>query len=214
MICEWAQKMAHVLLRLWMTAYNRLRAPRLRLGRPSLIVANHASHMDIAAIFASIPLSEIPRVRTAAAKDHIFALPAPLLAIVKFLFNVFPFERKERSTRSLERCANYLRRGYHVVIFPEGRRSPDGGFLGFTPGFASGAVRTGAPVVPVRLDGTHRALPRGAMVPVAYPLTVSPREAIAARAVAPGERRREYGRLVDEANASIGRPAAREASDC
>src|SRR5687767_15188570 len=35
-----------------------------------------------------------------------------------------------------------LRDGYHLAIFPEGRRSQDGSFLGFTPGFAKIAYQT------------------------------------------------------------------------
>jgi 1-acyl-sn-glycerol-3-phosphate acyltransferase len=209
-IREAAQKLAHVILRLWMIAFHRLRAPRVRLNRPSLIVANHASHLDIAAIFASIPVSDVPRVRTAAARDHVFAFPRPLVEIVKFLFNVFPFERKEKSTDSLRRCEALLARGYHVVMFPEGRRSPDGRFLGFTPGFAAVACKSGAPVVPMRLDGTARALPRHACFPIPHPVSVSPRPALEARRVAHGGRREEYARIVAGAERAISARASPE----
>jgi len=209
-IREAAQKLAHVVLRLWMTAFHRLRAPRVRLDRPTLIVANHSSHLDIAAIFASIPVSDIPRVRTAAARDHVFAFPRPIVAIVKFLFNVFAFERKERSTDSLRRCEALLARGYHVVLFPEGRRSPDGRLLGFTPGFAAVACKSRAPVVPMRLDGTARALPRHAWFPIPHPVSVSPRPAIEARRVAYELRRDEYARIVAEAEGAISLRASPE----
>ena len=70
---------------------------RVKLDRPSLIVANHASHLDIAAIFCALPFDELMKVRTAAAKDVVFALPPAPLTILKFLFAVFPFERKNGS---------------------------------------------------------------------------------------------------------------------
>ncbi|MBI2932554.1 MAG: 1-acyl-sn-glycerol-3-phosphate acyltransferase [Planctomycetes bacterium] len=206
MIRETLQKLAHLLLRLWLKAYHQIRVPRLKLDRPSVIVANHASHLDIAAIFASIPFSEIPKVRTAAARDHIFTMPGPIVSLARFLFNVFPFERRNTSADSLKRCEDYLREGCHVVMFPEGRRSPNGRFLGFTPGFAAVAYKTGAPVVPIRLDGTHRALPRGAVVPLAYPVRVAPRPPLRARRVHYERRRTEYLRLIECASAAISRP--------
>lgn len=199
--------MAHLGLRLWMLVFHRFtRRGRVTLDRPSLIVANHASHLDIAAIFCSLPLAEVVRVRTAAAKDVIFQLPRWPLGLVKFLFNVFPFERKGRSTESLERCERYLRAGYHVVIFPEGRRSPDGGFLGFTPGFAKVACRTGAPVVPLRIRGAERALPRGASLPVSYPVSTEAREPIAVeplRRADVSERREAYAAIVAQAEERV-----------
>ncbi len=210
MIRRSAQKLAHVVLRLWLTAFHNLRAPRVKLSGPTLIVANHASHLDIAAIFAALPVSEIPNVRVAAARDHIYGLPGPLLAIVEFLFNTFPFERQGRSTNSLDACADHLRAGRHVVIFPEGRRSPDGQFLGFTPGFAAIAYKTGAAIIPMRIDGTHRALPRNTYVPCSYPVRALAGPPLLARSVPAQDRRDEYARLVDAAARAIAESPAPE----
>jgi long-chain acyl-CoA synthetase len=202
-----ARKMAHLGLRLWMMMWHRFEPRgRVKLDRPSLIVANHASHLDIAAIFCALPFDELMKVRTAAAKDVIFALPPAPLELLKFLFGVFPFERKNGSTESLERCERYLRAGYHVVIFPEGRRSPDGAFLGFTPGFAKVAYRTGVPIVPMRLVGTERALKRGTSIPIVYPVESFAGEPIetAGLTKVPEERRREaYAAIVSEAEKRI-----------
>jgi long-chain acyl-CoA synthetase len=200
---RWTRQLAHLGLRLWMMAFHHFEPRgRLRLDRPSLIVANHASHLDIAAIFCALPFDQVTRVRTAAAKDVIFAWPAIPLALVKLLFNVFPFERKAGSTGSLEACEAHLRAGYHVVIFPEGRRSADGSFLGFTPGFAKVAYRTGAPIVALRIEGTERALHREALFPVVYPIETAaaePIDPVPLRAI-PHERRREaYAAIVKEA---------------
>lgn len=203
-----AQKMAHLILRLWMTAFNRLRAPRLRLDRPTVIVANHASHLDIAAIFAALPMAEIPNVRTAAAKDHVFAFPRPVVRLLEFLFNIFPFERTGGSSRSLTCCADYVARGRHVVMFPEARRSPDGRFLGLTPGFASVAYKSGATVVPLRLDGTHRALPRKSSVPVSYPVRVTAGPGFVAERVPHDERLVEYRRMISRAERTLGQSHA------
>ena len=120
-----ARKMAHLGLRLWMMAWHRFEPRgRVKLDRPSLIVANHASHLDIAAIFCALPFDELMKVRTAAAKDVIFALPPAPLTILKFLFGVFPFERKNGSGESLERCERYLKAGFHVGAAVARRRVP------------------------------------------------------------------------------------------
>ncbi len=165
-------------------------------------MANHASHIDIAAIFAALPLDEVSRVRTAAARDTIYAMPRPIVALVEFLFNTYPFERKGKSSDSLERGAECLRQGCHLAIFPEGRRD-DGRFLGFTPGFAKIAYETGAPVVPITIRNAHRALPRGRRVVQRIPMSVTFHAPVRAEPVPYEERRGAYARLVTQANAAV-----------
>jgi 1-acyl-sn-glycerol-3-phosphate acyltransferase len=202
---ERMQQMAHLALRVFLKIHcgHRVRG-RAKLDRPSVIVANHASHIDIAAIFAALPISQVTRVRTAAARDTIYALPAPVVAAVEFLFNTYAFERKSKSTDSLEKGAEAIRQGCHLAIFPEGRRSQDGTFLGFTPGFAKIAYETGAPVVPITLRGVERALPRGKHIVQRLPIGVEFHDPIEADASIPYEDRREaYAKLVQEAEAAL-----------
>lgn len=202
---EGLQQLAHLGLRVFLKIHCGLRVTGVpRLDRPSILVANHASHIDIAAIFAALPISEVTKVRTAAARDTIYALPRPAVSLVEFFFNTYPFERKEKSTDSLERGAACLREGFHLAIFPEGRRSQDGSFLGFTPGFAKIAYQTGAPVVPVRIKGANRALPRGTKYVQHAPMEVTFHEPVEADRTIPFEERREaYARLVRRAEAAL-----------
>ena len=51
----------------------------------------------------------------------------------------------------VDRAVNLLRRGETVVIFPEGEKSPMGGFLKAHTGVARLALASGAPVIPVGL---------------------------------------------------------------
>jgi 1-acyl-sn-glycerol-3-phosphate acyltransferase len=48
-----------------------------------------------------------------------------------------------------------------VVVFPEGTRSRDGSIGEFRPGAFYLAQKSGAPVVPVYIDGGCRAIPKG-----------------------------------------------------
>ena len=205
MISDGIKKLAHLGLRLFLKIHCGHRVSgRARLDRPSVLVANHASHIDIAAIFAAIPIDEVPRVRTAAARDVIYALPAPLLAVIKFLFNTYPFERESGSAESLDRGARYIEEGYHLAIFPEGRRAGSDSPLEFTPGFAKIAYKTGAPVVPVRIDGAERTLPRGSQVVHRLPLEVRFGEPIEAdRTIPHSARRQAYARLIRQAEKAV-----------
>jgi 1-acyl-sn-glycerol-3-phosphate acyltransferase len=198
------QKLAHLTLRVFLKIHCGFRVRGTpRLDRPSLLVANHASHIDIAAIFSALPISEVSRVRTAAAKDAIYALPKPVVGALEFLFNMYPFERKSKSTGSLDYGAEALRAGCHLAIFPEGKRD-DGRFLGFTPGFAKIAYQTGAPVIPIRIEGAHKAMPRHADTIGRHPMKVQFKEPLEADRTVPYERRQEeYARLVSEANAAV-----------
>jgi 1-acyl-sn-glycerol-3-phosphate acyltransferase len=201
------QQLAHLGLRVYLKIRCGMRVHGVpRLDRPSILVANHASHIDIAAIFAALPISEVTKVRTAAARDTIYALPKPIIRLIEFLFNTYPFERKGGSSDSLERGADCLRNGCHLAIFPEGRRSLDGRFLGFTPGFAKIAYQTGAPVVPVHIEGAHRTLPRGKKYVQRLPMEVTFHDPLKADVTVPYEARRDaYARLVREAEHSLHR---------
>ncbi len=198
------QKAAHLALRLFLRLHCGYRVRgKARLDRPSILIANHGSHADIAAIFAALPIGEVTRVRTAAARDSIYAMPRPIVAAVEFMFNTYPFERVNGSTDSLEKGAEFVRQGCHLAIFPEGRRD-DGRFCGLKPGFAKIAYRTGAPVVPIRIQGAHRALPRGAKVVQRLPIEVEFRPPLHADTSVPFEDRRiAYDRLMAEAERAV-----------
>jgi long-chain acyl-CoA synthetase len=60
------------------------------------------------------------------------------------------------------RTLNY---GYHLLIFPEGTRSPDGQMQEFKPAIAYLAFAAGVDILPVYLEGTHEAMPKGSFAP-------------------------------------------------
>ena len=61
---------------------------------------------------------------------------------------------------SIQKLASALRQGKNLVIFPEGTRSVDGTLGSFKKTYAILAKALEAPVVPVCIDGSMRALPR------------------------------------------------------
>jgi len=94
---------------------------------------------------------------------------------------------REDAEKSVEAAAAALRSGLHVTIFPEGTRSPDGRLLPFKQGAFFLAEATGAPMVPVVLQGTARMMHKGSLkiysgeavvrfLPAVWPETCATRE--------------------------------------
>lgn len=61
-------------------------------------------------------------------------------------------------------CAAHLAAGSSIMIFPEGTRSPDGRLKAFKHGAFSLAKQAAAPILPIVIDGTARALPKHGLV--------------------------------------------------
>jgi len=78
------------------------------------------------------------------------------------LVGAIPVARGRMAYRSMRRAAALLRLGRTVVVFPEGRLSLDGSLHRFQRGIGLLARRGRAPVVPVAIDGSLQAWPRGA----------------------------------------------------
>ncbi|MFK4790575.1 lysophospholipid acyltransferase family protein [Microbacterium sp. ZW T5_56] len=66
---------------------------------------------------------------------------------------------------ALDQQRQVLDQGRAVALYPEGTRSLDGRLYKGRTGVAFLALQTGAPVVPVGLIGTDKALPKGAKLP-------------------------------------------------
>jgi 1-acyl-sn-glycerol-3-phosphate acyltransferase len=74
---------------------------------------------------------------------------------------VIEVDREGGGREAVRACLDCLAQGDAVLIFPEGTRSEDGAVREFQPGVGMLALRSGAPVVPVSIDGTRRVWPRG-----------------------------------------------------
>ena len=76
------------------------------------------------------------------------------------------FVRRGEGDRAAQRFSlERLAAGEPLAIFPEGTRSRDGRLKAGKPGTALIAMRSGAPIVPAAISGTHRIFPRGARWP-------------------------------------------------
>jgi len=86
------------------------------------------------------------------AKAELFRLPA--VAPTLRALNAFPVERGRGDREAVDEAARRLERGALLGIFPQGTSKPE---LqnGWHRGAARLALKTGVPIVPVRLQGTR-----------------------------------------------------------
>ena len=130
-----------------------------------VMVANHGSHLDTAALLAALPLRKIHRAFPAAASDYFFTNISKLI-FSAVVVNAMPFDRRENPRESLALCRRLLETPGHILIlFPEGTRTPDGNIGPFKPGIGFLVAGTAIPVVPCHLAGAYRAWPKGKWFP-------------------------------------------------
>ncbi len=118
-----------------------LRSPRL------LIIANHESFLDGLLLGVTLPLDPVFVVHTGVAANPFFRL---VLSLVDYLA-VDP-----TNPMAMKSIVKLVESGRPVVIFPEGRITNTGNLMKVYDGPAFVAAKTGADVVPVRLDGPAR----------------------------------------------------------
>ena len=134
------------------------------LDEPVIICPTHASHFDFSALRLALGPRHRRRLAPAVAADY-FQSSRRRWLFAAWL-GAFPFNRSGRGgAQSFVAAEALLREGWSVLIFPEGTRSRTGQIGPFLPGAGLLAVRTGRPVLPVRIVGIHAVLPPGARRP-------------------------------------------------
>jgi len=126
---------------------------------PCVIVANHRSHADTAALIAALPARRRPAV--AAAADYWFR-GALRPGVCRALCAAFPVRRTGGGSADLAAAAGLLAAGRDVIVYPEGSRSRDGQAGAFHRGAACLAAAAGVPLVPAGISGTGTLLPPAA----------------------------------------------------
>jgi acyl-[acyl-carrier-protein]-phospholipid O-acyltransferase / long-chain-fatty-acid--[acyl-carrier-protein] ligase len=134
----------------------------------TLIVANHESFLDGALLGAFLPI------------DAIFVVHAQVLKkwYFRWLLRYVPHLAVDSaSPLSIKLICRLVETGKPVVIFPEGRLTITGSLMKVYDGAAFVAARTGATVVPVRIEGSGRSY-FGRLAGI-YPLKLLPKIRIA-----------------------------------
>jgi long-chain acyl-CoA synthetase len=144
-----------------------------------IFAANHQSHLDTPIILASLPMRLRRKIAPVMWKEYFDAHFHPerhskadhwtnriLYWLITVLFNGFPIPQKETGAReSIRYMGELVEKGWSILIFPEGQRKTTDEIGQFFPGIGMIASRLRVPVVPVRLRGVNRVLPRYATLP-------------------------------------------------
>lgn len=142
-----------------------LHADRVPSEGPVILAANHASYIDPPLIGAAA-LREIHFL----ARETLFTNP-PMGALLRAC-NAVPVDRDGISPTGLKTILQRLHNGCGILLFPEGTRTSDGTTGSARPGVGLVAVRSEAPLLPVRVFGTFESFGRHLMLPRPRPLTV------------------------------------------
>lgn len=135
------------------------RAARVPKTGPVILAANHQSFLDPWLVGLSLE-----RRAHYLARDSLFRVP--LLGWLITRYGALPVPRESAAPkRALDVCLQALERGRALILFPEGTRSHDGRLQPLRRGIALLARRTGAPVIPVLVAGSHQAWPRYRWLP-------------------------------------------------
>jgi len=160
----------------------KMRAP-LQPGRPYVFMPNHASMVDIWAVFVAIPA----RFRFIA-KKQLSRIPLFGWAMAAGRFIFIDRQNAASARRTVQEAARRIRSGQSVVIFPEGTRTRDGHLLPFKKGGFHLAMDSGVDIVPVAIKGSREIMPRGATLIRAGRVTVEVGEPIPTAGLTNGDR--------------------------
>ncbi len=165
---------------------------------PVLLVANHSSVLD-----PPLVGGVAPRQLSFLAKAELFRVP--MLGTLIHRLGARPVRREGSDPAAMRMALRVLEEGGALLVFPEGTRGPEGALRPAKAGAGMLAVMSGAAVVPVYVQGSGRALPRGARLPRPTKVTVTFGAPLRFDAKRGGDRREQYEAASRAMMAAIGR---------
>lgn len=134
--------------------FRVLHRERRILEGPVILAMNHESYFDP-------PLAGIACRRAIYFLARKTLLEIPVLGPILPKLNVIPVDQEGNDRSALKALIRALQADQGVLVFPEGSRTLDGNLQPALPGIGLVIAKTLAPVVPMRIFGAHKALPRG-----------------------------------------------------
>ena len=131
-----------------------------------ILASNHLSHLD----WFMCGYIVTPRKFTFIGQVDRYnsGLPGIGRRLMYFWGDVIPIDRTsdESKKQALIKGVEMLKKGYCVVIYPEGGRSYDGKLHDFKPGVGKLHLESGVPILPVAFKGSYELLPPGGKLTV------------------------------------------------
>jgi long-chain acyl-CoA synthetase len=185
--------------------YGRAHIPH---NRNTIVIANHASHLDMGLVRHALGRYG-EGIVSLAAQDYFFEGRVKR-AFFENLTNLRAIDRKASLRQSIRQASELLGRGKTLLIFPEGTRSANGELQEFKPLVGHLALAEEVDLLPIHLGGTHAAMPKGAPVPIKRelvarigpPLCVSDLRRLTA-GMTPADAAREVSRIARAAVSAL-----------
>jgi len=133
-------------------------------NRNTIVVANHASHLDMGLVRHALGAYGEDIV-SLAAQDYFFEGNGLRKAFFENMTNLVAIDRKSGLRAALRQASEVIERGKTVLLFPEGTRSTTGELGEWKPMVGQLALAHGVDILPIFLAGTHAAMPKGRAVP-------------------------------------------------
>lgn len=130
---------------------------------PSIIAANHNSHLDTMVLMGLFPLSQVHRLRPVAAADY-FLKNKLLKWFSVQVIGIIPLERKSRKSKDelFAGCKKALEDGDILILYPEGSRGDPGKMSELKKGiFHISKLTNNVLISPVIMNGLNKSLPKG-----------------------------------------------------
>ena len=133
-----------------------------------ILCANHESHFDVLFIASMLPTAHQSKLCTFAKRELFESM---LIRLVIRLVGAIPVDRAGNTQQVLKIGADLLKQGRTLFIHPEGTRTRNGRLQIFRRGAAHLALQTGAPLIPVRIDGAYEIFPSHLKFPKRRPFS-------------------------------------------
>jgi len=157
------------IVRCYFRLYHRgrvLHPDRLPLEGGVILAGNHVSFLD-------------PPLFGAACRREAFYLGRdtlfrhPLANWLLRSWNCVPIKREGGDIAAMRTALRLLAEGKAVLMFPEGTRSKDGRLQEARAGIGMIVARSRARIVPMRIFGAEKAMPRGTVIPRPAQVTIA-----------------------------------------
>jgi cytidylate kinase len=132
-----------------------------------ILAINHASNADPFVTGAWVTAGLRNRRLHWLGKRELFAWPVFGWLVARG--GVHPVDRGTADVEAFRLATRILERGYVLLLFPEGTRSPNGALQEARDGLATLAIRTGATIVPIGVNDSDLVWPRGRKIPLPFP---------------------------------------------
>tara|TARA_Y100001968_G_scaffold302185_1_gene315283 strand:- start:1270 stop:1956 length:687 start_codon:yes stop_codon:yes gene_type:complete len=123
-----------------------------------VVVSNHGSHLD-----PPILGHALGRPVAFMAKSELFRVP--LLSNIISACGAYPVKRGAGDREALRTASKRLIDGWATGVFIDGTRQENGRVNDPKAGAALLSARTGCPILPVAIVNSHRAFPKGSLLP-------------------------------------------------